>query len=70
MVINLPVSIHSVGVHPGVHQHLNEGDHQREDQPDIHHLHIGSSGERSRDTDECQLHLNTRGWGGWKKDEK
>ena len=51
-MIDLPVIIHSAGIHPGVEQHLHEGDHDGKYQPDIHHLHIGSGGKRARNTDE------------------
>ena len=56
MMIDLTVSVHPTGVHPSVKQHLDEGDHQGEDEPDIHHLHIGGGGKGARDTDKesCQ----------------
>ena len=52
MMIDLTVSVYPTGVHPSVKQHLDEGDHQGEDEPDIHHLDVGSGGKRARNTDE------------------
>ena len=52
MMVDLSVSIYSVGVHPGVQQHLCEGDQLGEDEPDINQLDIGGGGEGSRNTDE------------------
>ena len=56
MMVDLTICIHSTGVHPGGQQHLDEGDHEGEYQPDINHLHVGGGGERARHTDEesCQ----------------
>ena len=36
-------------VHVGVQQHLQEGDEEVEDQPDLDHLHVGGEGQRGRD---------------------
>ena len=51
-MVDLPVFIHPPGVHPGVQQHLNEGDSLGEDEPDIHQLNIRCGGEGARDADE------------------
>ena len=51
-MVDLSVIIHLAGLHPGVKQHLNEGDQEGEDQPDINHLNIGSGGKSCRHTDE------------------
>ena len=40
MMVDLPVLINPVCIHPGVQQHLNEGDSLGEDQPDIYQLDI------------------------------
>ena len=45
MMVDIPVLINLHGVHPGVQQHLNEGDGLGEDQPDIYQLDIGSGGQ-------------------------
>ena len=41
MVVYLPLIIASEGVHVGVKQHHDEGVHQVEQQPHVHHLHVG-----------------------------
>ena len=51
-MVDLPVLIHPPGVHPGVQQHLNEGDSLGEDEPDIHQLDIRGGGEGAGDADE------------------
>ena len=56
MMVDFSLTIIFLGVHPCVKQHLHEGDGLGEDQPDIHHLHIGGGGKGARDTDKesCQ----------------
>ena len=51
-MIDLPVLIDPVQVHPGVQQHLNKRNHLGKYQPNINHLHIGCGGEALGDTDE------------------
>ena len=50
MMVDLSVIIHLAGLHPGVEQHLNKGDQQGKDQPDINHLYIGGGGKGCRYT--------------------
>ena len=45
MVVNLPVFIISERVHVGVDQHHYEGVQQVEQQPGVHHLHVGCLGQ-------------------------
>ena len=52
MMVDIPVFINLHGVHPGVQQHLNEGDGLGEDQPDIDQLYVRGGGEGVRDADE------------------
>ena len=44
MMVDLPVVITSKGVHVGVDQDHNEGVKQVEEEPDIHHFHVGGLG--------------------------
>ena len=46
-------------VHVGVEEHLCEGDEQVEDQPDLHHLHIGGGWQGAGD-----CNLKVRIWSG------
>ena len=44
VVVDLSVVVAAQAVHVRVHQHLDEGQEQVEDQPDVHHLDVGRLG--------------------------
>ena len=52
MVVNLTIIITPDSIHVGMEQHHYEGVEQVEQQPGIHHLHVGGLGQAVTDVDE------------------
>ena len=52
MVVNLTIIITPDSIHVGMEQHHYEGVQQVEQQPGIHHLHVGGLGQAITYVDE------------------
>ena len=51
-MVDVSVFIYSVKIHPRVEKNLNKWNHLGKNEPNIHHLNIGSGWQGLRNTDE------------------
>ena len=61
MMVYFPVIIVPKSVHVGVDQHHNEGVEQVEQEPHIHHLHVGGLGQVVAHVDKHRCQHQHRG---------